>query len=364
MSKLLLIIRDLGSGGAQRQIVAIAKGLKDRGYNIEFLIFDSACSRFYFKTLEDLKIKINIVDEQQYVKRIIKYRKFIRSYKPDVVISFLEVSSFLAECAGLFGRKWRLIVGERSADPAKLTSLKLKFFLHFHRFADYIIANSYANIEIIKKVAKELPDSKYRVIYNMLDNPNLTPDADFVFRKSDWAKIVVASSHRALKNLDGLVEGVNLMPEELRRKLKISWYGNRNRFDDSYVRATNKIKEYGLDSIFQFYDDTLDVYTYMRQADAIGLFSFFEGLPNAICEGMMLAKPIIATRVSDVPLLVQDNETGFLCDASSPESIADALTRFLKTSSGGLKRMGQLNLTKAREFFDKNRILDEYEKLF
>lgn len=365
MKKLLFIIRDLGSGGAQRQIVALAQGFKEKKeYDIQFLIFDSKSSQFYFQVLKDLCIKINIVNNQLYVKRIISYRKFIRSYKPDVVISFLEVSSFLAECAGLFGRKWRLIVGERSADPAKLISPKLKFFLHFHRYADYIVANSYANIEIIKKVAKELPDSKYRVIYNMLDNPNLTPDTDFLFRRSEQAKVVVASSHRALKNLDGLVEGVNLLPENLRSVLKISWYGNRRRFDDSYERAVAKIRRYGIEDVFEFHDDTLNVYAYMKQADAIGLFSFFEGLPNAICEGMMLAKPIIASRVSDVPLLIQDNETGFLCEAAEPRSIADALTRFLNTSSDKLEKMGQLNMKKAYRLFDKNKILNEYEKLF
>ena len=39
--KILIVIDTLGSGGAQKLKVKLAKGLKKKGYEVEFFIYDS-----------------------------------------------------------------------------------------------------------------------------------------------------------------------------------------------------------------------------------------------------------------------------------------------------------------------------------
>ena len=56
-------------------------------------------------------------------------------------------------------------------------------------------------------------------------------------------------------------------------------------------------------SIF-LYERNKDVDNIMNNTYFIGLFSEFEGFQNVICEGMMLGKPIIMSRVSDYKDLV------------------------------------------------------------
>ena len=157
-----------------------------------------------------------------------------------------------------------------------------------------------------------------------------------------------------------------MLPEELRNRLLINWYGHNkfSYYDHSLEEGQQKIEAYGLTENFIFHEPTLGIYEHMRQADAIGLFSQYEGFPNAICEGMFLAKPIVSTRVSDIPLLLQEDENAFLCDAASPQSIADALTKFLCATPEQLKRMGETNRHKAQEMFDEDKILNQYEQLF
>lgn len=362
MKELLFFISGLGSGGAQRQIVELAVGFKSMGYNVRFLIYQNKWSEFYFQYITSHGIEIDGIYENNYLKRIYKVRRHIRSHKFDAVIAFLEAPSFMAELAGFPSRKWKLIVGERSADPAKRTSLKLRLFLKFHRFADYIVANSYANINIVREVAPGISSKKFRVIYNMLDSERLLPNKKNTFRKKGKLNLLVASSHRYLKNLDGLIEGVYLMEPQYRENLRISWFGS-NKFDSSLEDGLKKIQSYNLEDMFSFHKETLDIYDYMREADAVGLFSFFEGLPNAICEGMYMGKPIVATRVSDVPLLVEDNVNGFLCDANSSSSISYALTLLVCCSVDELSNIGERNEKKAKELFDKTKILSDYEKI-
>lgn len=363
MKNLLFFISGLGSGGAQRQIVELAIGFKSIGYNVRFLIYQKKWSEFYYQYIVSHGIEIDGIYEYNYLKRIYKIRKYIRSRNFDVVIAFLEAPSFIAELAGFPSRKWKLIVGERSADPAKRKLLKLRFFLQCHILADYIVANSYANINIVKKVAPIISKNKCKVIYNILDSEKNIINKSYHFLSHQYVNLVIASSHRYLKNLNGLIEGVLFMPVEQRNKLRINWFGS-NKFDDSLDNGMRKIKKYGLDNIFFFHEETLDIYEYMKEADAIGLFSFFEGFPNAICEGLLLGKPVIVTRVSDIPLFIREDTNGFLCDANDPVTISKALLKLVESSSEQLGQMGNRNRQMGLELFNKDRILREYESLF
>lgn len=56
--------------------------------------------------------------------------------------------------------------------------------------------------------------------------------------------------------------------------------------------------------------------------------SRYEGLPLAMVEAMLCARPVIATNVAGHSEIVEDGVTGFLADAPTAGSIAQALERF------------------------------------
>jgi len=98
----------------------------------------------------------------------------------------------------------------------------------------------------------------------------------------------------------------------------------------------------------------------MQAADCCALFSLYEGLPNTICEGMALGKPIIATNVSDMPKLIDEGIGGYLCDTPSAESIRDVIRKILSRSNEQLILMGNHNRGKAILLFEKNEIFNKY----
>lgn len=357
--KVLCVIDSLGSGGAQRQLVNLAISFKEKGNDVSFLVYHS--EPFYYATLEEKGIPVLEVIEPNYIKRLLKMRKVIRNGNYDSVLSFLEAANFICEVSGLPFRKWRLVVGERSANPAILKSFKLRFYRFFHIFADIVVANSHENIKLVKKVNPLLSDKKLQVIYNLIDFEKWQPvPENYTFRKNGKFNLIVVASHQYLKNLAGLVEAVNLLNDEEKKQLVINWYGG-DRQDNSKIDALRSINEYGLNDVFQFHEPTLDIASKVNEADALGLFSFYEGLPNVVCEAMVNAKPVIASNVSDINLLLKEN---MIFDANSANSIAERIKQLLALDEDSLDLIGSENKKKALALFDRNYITKSYLKAF
>ena len=77
--------------------------------------------------------------------------------------------------------------------------------------------------------------------------------------------------------------------------------------------------------------------------------SRFEGLPLAMVEAMLCARPVVATDVAGHAEIIEDGVTGFLADAPTAGSMAAALERFWERRSeaeaigkAGAERIGQL----------------------
>lgn len=354
--KVLCVIDSLGSGGAQRQLVGLAIGFKERGHVVSFLVYHNL--NFFEGTLEQAQIPVYAVIESNYFKRFLKMRKFIRKGNYDSVLSFLDAPNLICELAGLPNRKWNLIVGERSANPAILKSLKLRAFRWLHLLADYVVANSHENIKIVRKINPLLPPKKCQVIYNMVDLEKWKPSENYFPRKTGKFILVIAASHQYLKNLNGLINAVNLLEIDLKNNLEVNWYGDER--DDSKTKGIELILQKKLGSIIKFYPASITIEKAMQKADAVGLFSFYEGLPNSLCEGMACAKPIIATDVSDVNLLIENGKNGFVVKDLSDLTIRNSLTELLNCSNNDLMRLGKNGRMKAEKLFDKEIIISTY----
>ena len=107
-----------------------------------------------------------------------------------------------------------------------------------------------------------------------------------------------------------------------------------------------------------------DIPELLRDNHALVLASFYEGLPNVVCEALAAATPVILSSVCDHPLLVPDGERGFLFTPDDPESIATAIQLLRGLDEDGWRRMAE----NSREYAEQNLTIDKmvsaYEVLF
>ena len=360
--KVLFIIDDLRSGGAQRQMINLARDFKSAGYSV--LIYFYYPHYYYRQYLEEREIKSHCINIKNPVKRIILFRRAIRRENPMAVIAFMGVPSLIATLSSLPGKRWNLIVGERSADPKILRSFKSIIIRFFHVFANYVVANSEANIEIVRRVNPLIPKKKFRIIYNSIDLKEYIFDQDFQFVKDSILRIIILASYRELKNPYGMIEAVNMLDEESKNRLKIDWYGDKSNNKESVLEKSDSlINKYNLNKIIQFNDIHRSVNTLIQEYDAVALFSYFEGFPNAVCEGMACGKVIISSKVSDIPLFISDKSNGFLFNPNDIVSIRNALYAAIHTPPEKLQHMGRKNRMISEQLFDNKLIFSQYTSL-
>ena len=355
--KVCCFIDSLGSGGAQRQLVNLAILLKGKGHEITFVIYRN--DLFYKHYLDDAGIEVTYLLNTSNVERILAVRKYLRSYHGDVVISFLETSNFLACIAAIGRHKWRLITNELSAKEESFHGRKSKIYKWVERFSDLTVCNSQHAADMWADYYPQYK-SKLRTFYN----PIIIPEMEDSSKKVDSRRrrLVVAASYQYLKNPVRVVEAIGTLNDAEKAALKVDWFGRREvetGNSKAYNEAYALIQKKGLQNTIELHDETTDIYTEMMQADAVGLFSTVEGLPNAICEGMMLGRPIIMTRVSDYTNFVLP-ENGILCNPDTP-SIAQTLKTFLTLPDEKLQKMGQESMKLAKKLFDKESIVLQWQ---
>lgn len=78
-----------------------------------------------------------------------------------------------------------------------------------------------------------------------------------------------------------------------------------------------------------------------------------DGIPNVLVEAMAVGVPVVSTRVSAIPELVEDGVTGTLVDAGQPEAMARAIARVLTQQEGRGAMLARARERVERDFDQK-----------
>jgi len=93
--KILFITGSLNQGGAEYQILELAKLFKDNGHDIE--VFAITDYKFYKPFIDSNQIIYNhLLNSQNKLKRIYLTSRKIRDLRPDLIISYIRSTSQVA----------------------------------------------------------------------------------------------------------------------------------------------------------------------------------------------------------------------------------------------------------------------------
>lgn len=103
-------------------------------------------------------------------------------------------------------------------------------------------------------------------------------------------------------------------------------------------------------------DVTPDVQRWYGMADLLVCASDVESLPRTVLEAMAWETPVLATNVFGLPELIDDGETGWLCEPRDTVALANALDRVLNSTKEEREKLGRA----ARMLVEKRHSLERY----
>ena len=364
--KLVFLIDCLTSGGAQRQMLILARGLHDRGEDVTILTYHAGG---LFAGENRGNVPVISLEPRSRLDKVWQVRQQLQTCRPDLVHAFLPTPSAVAELAGLAGRRWKLVVSERN-NYAGARGLRMRFkaLRLLHHSADWVTTNSRTNAAAIVADTPSL-QSVLSVITNAVDTSVFfPPNGSAGSRGHGPYRFLCIASMATSKNPLGVVDALALLRQRTQVPFVLKWVGRCDGNDPEQVRnlqaVHDRVRAHGLEGVFSYAGESTDTPAELRAADALVLASFYEGFPNVVCEAMATGIPVAASAVSDVPEVIEDGRDGFLCQPDSPASIAQSLEQCLLLAEGDRQRIRETSREKAIRLFGVERYLDEHVALF
>lgn len=364
--KVLCVIDHFGGGGAQRQMVELACGLKHRGHVVEMFI--------YFPQYTFFRSRITTCDIPVHEYRkgrgfswgVVKaLSSLMRTGSYDVVLSYLDSPSVYAEICRFVAPAPKLVVSERNSHHADRSRLGAYVRRSFHRVADRVVVNSQSHERWLKSTFHWM-QGKAAVIYNGLDIEEYACEPPAPPRSREL-RLLSIGRVGPQKNTVNLVKACEVFYRTQGWVPRISWAGRRDtsRRGQRYWREVDELLT-GCPEVknhWRWLGERSDVPALLQDHHALIHPSVYEGLPNVVCEALAAGRPVLASHVCDHPELVVDGERGFLFDPLSPDSIANSIGKLAALTAGDWARLSRNARAYAESVLTADRMISEYETL-
>lgn len=351
MKKILFITGSLNQGGAEYQILALAKLFQNNGHQVEvFAITDYS---FYRQFVNKNNIKYtHLLNEHGKIKRTIQVVNYVRKTKPNLIISYLKVPSQIAIFSNFFSMgKTKLIVGER-------TSLILPkhdfYYFNLMRFSNALTVNSISKIDYIKQRFPFLR-KKIHFFPNILDIENYKQKT---VAQKNILKVGFVGRLSPEKNIINLIKAIALLDKES-IKVTLDIYGDA-RNNEYFNKIKKSIAINNLSKIVTLKGKTDNVKKVYQELDLLCLISDYEGFSNVISESLCSGLPVVTSKIPENEFLIKDCVNGFVVNHKEPKSIANGIKKYSELNLYVKQQMSNSCRTKAEELFDKEQVYKKY----
>jgi len=367
MRKILLVIGQLGFGGAERQLLYLLQGLDRRRFDPLLCVLAPGEMIPEFQT-----IGVPIVILKRYLPRydvlpLFGLLALTRRWRPDLIHSFMTLANFFAFITATILRV-PLLVADRCVEP--LTGADLNPFHHWTERlvisrSEAIVANSRSGAALAVEGKGARPENVYVIpngisteAFEIRNNPpairrelGLDPDrftigiiGSLVGKRKDHATFL-----RAMQSLT----------QRCGPQFQVVCVGGGPKLKETRELA----QQLGLGDRTLFTGIRTDVPEILAALDLVVSSSQWEGMPNVIMEAMAAGKPVVATAVGGTPELVVPGETGLLVPPQDPEALALACQQMLENPARALA-MGQAGRRRIENFFSIEKMVRDTENIY
>jgi glycosyltransferase involved in cell wall biosynthesis len=334
--KVVLLTRDLDYGGAQRQLVVLAKGLHAKGHMVVVAPFYS--SGPLEQELLETGVRIWPLQKRgrwDLLPFLFRLAQFIRVERPEILYSFL------ADLVTVLLKPWfpsvKIVWAIRSSNMDLsqynwLSGVCYNLNYRLSRFADAIIANSRAGRAYYAD--QGYPWSKIVVIPNGIDTQRFRPDPEARRHiRSEWG----IQEHEQVIGIVGRLDPMKDHPTFLRAANLLSQERNHLRFvsvGDGPAEQRDSLhhlaRSLNLTENMFWSDGRKDMPAVFNALDLLVSSSTSEGFSNVIAEAMACGVMCVVTNVGDSALLVED--AGEVVPPRDPVALKNTIAQLLNRS--------------------------------
>jgi glycosyltransferase involved in cell wall biosynthesis len=360
MIKILHVINDLDTGGAEMFLKDLVPVLRMKGINCEILMLDGKdtfvsreLSEKYNVPLHTAGIGLNIYNP--FI--LFKLRPFFNNF--DIIHTHLFPSQYwIAIAKKLFSLKSVLITTEHSSDNRRRGILLIKPFERLiYKQYRYIIAVAEKAAENIRKHLND-SSSRIMVIHNGI-NLNVISEAgpypkDILLHGCSLEVKLILNVARFTKAKDHgtLIRSMLHIPEDYHLVLV-----GEGDFKAGFMDMVKGLK---LESRIHFLGDRHDVPRILKSVDVVVMSSFYEGFSLSAIEGMASGKPFIASDVPGLHEIVMG--AGLLFEPGNDEALAKIIIHLLGNKEYS-EEIAEACLNRAKHY-NIERTADSYVEIY
>lgn len=348
MLSISIFVKNLTSGGAEKQSVLLAKALAGF-YDVHYIIFNGNKVHSKYMDMLNSDTKIHTISFQGgCLKRFKAFVDYLKDNEIKTIFSYLTAANTYACIAG----KWlgiTVYTGLRNAELPYIKMLVDKLLAN--HFAKFTIVNCYSGKKNF--IAHGFKQNKIKVIQNCFEN--ISP-----YHKTyhnDALHIITVGRFVPQKDYETAIHAIaELSKTKSNIRFDLVGYG------DLEIQIRKWVNEYGIEDITNIYINPDNIPELLNHADIYLSTSLFEGTSNSIMEAMNADLPIVATHVGDNQYLVIENENGYLHKIGDYLSISESIARLVNNKK--LRELfGKRSKSLLSEKFSVNLFREKYIQL-
>ena len=353
MKRVVFVINDLRTGGAERVFSEDATRLAERGHDVAIcLLYGSSAHEQFAKTLSPAVRSVELHARSPFdVNAMREFRRFIRDFKPDACLSTLNDANLFAR-AGL--------VGIRGVRYLRREANELSMKPWWHRVLDLLMdGRTDGVIAVSESIRGSIARSNPWLARTISVVPNAVALPPAAIRSMSAAvRILAVGSLTAKKDYATLIRACGLL-RTTKTAFTLTVVGD----GPEREALTRLAQAEAVADVIDFTGriDHAEIGKWYAEADMFVLASRVEGSPNALLEAMAAGLAAVA---SDIPSVTEvlDAESGILVPPGEPQALAAALER-LSGDQDLRARMGAHAREIIRQRFDPERRLERLEAI-
>jgi glycosyltransferase involved in cell wall biosynthesis len=361
--RILLLSTSMGMGGADQQILILARAMRARGHDVRIVALAPLGpmgleAQQEGMQVESLELRKSVTD----IPRILRLVRLVRAWRPDVLHSHMVHANVLAGAVRPLTRVPVLISTIHSINDGgpvhmaayRLTSPQVDRFTIISRLA----AERYVAIGAV-------PAQRLQVVPNAVDTDRILshPQARAALRGElglgdEFVWLAVGRFEEAKDYPTMIAAFARLAAARPTSQLLLVGKGSLQENVEALLRAN------GLEQRVRFLGVRRDVPELMSAADGYVLSSAWEGMPVVLLEAAAVELPVVATQVGGVSEVVEDGTTGLLVPPSDPAALARAMERVEALAPEARAAMGAGGRALVQQRYDTNRVMEMWEQLY